>query len=642
MAVNLFTGATNNNWGTNTNWSQGTVPIQGDGHVTTFDVTSPNCTVNISGSTMDSLNFSGYVNTISINNGIVVNGDLTFGSGMSVAGTSTIQVATSCSITCNGFIFPNSFVFGGTSQTYVLQDNFYCSGTISLAGITSLTINDNGTSKIIYASGNISVGVAGSSGTAKFIMNGTGTLTSPTGTIDHDFEINTTGTITFGSSVKISGSLFKYTAGTVDVDTNNSTFYLGKSGSFNSIDAAGLDFNNFQFATDQIITLLDDLNIHGSAVSISSTEVNGFNIYINDGIVNIGGGTGAWLVGTTKLILTGDSTISGSTGSIRLDTDINSTGTITITGTFNYSVGTLTYISGTVVTTSSIFRPFNCTLDVDGINWDQVFTISNGTITLLSPLNVTTQLTNTATVTYNGSIIYLSGILSLGGSTPLLGTSELRFIGSSPSWIGGTGILRLNTFIDCSGTFSMTGTSSSPNNYETGTLTYVSGTTNCSSSYLDLKTSGSTLNVDGMLLGDIVFKQGTLTLNSKLTALGTLTLCSTSSVIFSGNFGWEVGTMLCTTINRNITLKAGNTYIINNSMKIIGTGNAASQRIRILSNLASSYAYLNLAINATSLNKYCNATDIDSSGGRLIYTDKGVLLRTINWYISNPDAFAFF
>ena len=57
---------------------------------------------------------------------------------------------------------------------------------------------------------------------------------------------------------------------------------------------------------------------------------------------------------------------------------------------------------------------------------------------------------------------------------------------------------------------------------------------------------------------------------------------------------------------------------------------------------ASSSAFLNLVSGASCDVKFVNAIDVDSSGGRLITDVKGTLLRTVNWYKTNPDYFSFF
>jgi len=769
MAINIFTGGTSN-WGTASNWSLGIVPTATDGHVTTFDASSPDCNQNVSGGVCNAIDFTNYTNTITMNNGIAVSGDITLGSGMTAVGASQLSINTSANITSNGYIWPLQFLFGGTSQTYTLQDDFTVSGFVATGN--GNFINDNGTAKILYASGSYTAGAGGTFGTAKIILNGTGTLLSsvPTSSVLYnDFEINTSGTITLGANFRYSTGTFTYTTGTV-VTTGN-TFIIGTTDATTTLSTDGIVWNNISILNRSTTTLLSDITCSGAFFTQGTpSTLNGYNARITGSLSTAGGSSGS-LSGTTTIIFEGSncSWISG-TGTNRLPTIINSSGTmglsgatifnggtlvysagtieastnvLTITGnatlslgsgntwgnfsmpttsvfttftsdvyfagyfsnggnnssytglynmyvggnfawgngtasstantltfilngtgtwsgagtcsnnvtinttgttTFSSSVayrtGTLNYSAGTVVTSGSTFRPSGCVLNTNGINWDNVSVTVSGTITLLSPLNVITQFTNTGSLTLNGSFLYLSGILSLGGSLSVVGTTVLEFIGSSPSWIAGTGNLRLNTNINCS-TFTLGPSGISNCNFQVGTLTYVSGATITSGSTLDTGTAGSTLDLDGMALDNCIARQGTQTLLSKLTA-NTLIVCQTSSVAFAGAFGWEVGTFRNAGVNRNITLAAGNTYTVNTSMELIGTSAPAAGQIRLLSSVPSSYAFLNLTPGAACSNRFCNPTDIDSSGGRLVTNVKGTLLRTINWYVTNPDYFAFF
>jgi hypothetical protein len=194
MAINTFTGATNNDFGTSTNWSQGTVPTASDGHITTFDATSPACSLGASNRVCQSFDASAYLNTLSFGTrSLTVSGNIVLGASMTITGTGTLIINDTGSITSNGYIVPLSFQFAGTSKTYTLQDdlNLGPAAALSLNGTTALTINNNGSAKVIYAGENISSSAAGSQGTAKFVMNGTGNL-SNTAAIRNDLEINTT------------------------------------------------------------------------------------------------------------------------------------------------------------------------------------------------------------------------------------------------------------------------------------------------------------------------------------------------------------------------------------------------------------------------------------------------------------------
>lgn len=505
MAVNLFTGATNSNWGTSTNWSQGTVPTATDGHVTTFSVASPNCTVNTSIRVCNNLDFTGYINTITISNAITVSGNLTLSVAMIVAGTQNINVNATGNLTSNGFTFPNSMTFSGTSQTFTLQDNWIITGLLSLGGTTGMTFNNNGTAKTFTSNGGFITATAGVIGTAKFIVKGTGTF-STLGTVQNDLDINAT-SLTAGASLRFSTGTFKYIAGTIDLATNSNTLILG---------AASIDLN--------------------------------------------------------------------------------------------------------------------------GITWNNVSTPTSGTITLISDLTFSGTYTNTAGVTLNGSTLVVNGTLVTAGSQILLGTTVLKFAGTSCVWTGASGTLRLNTNIDCgAGTLTISGIV----NYNTGTLTYITGTVVTTGSTLNIIAS-TTLNTNGVIWNDVTIPQSIQTLNSTLSGTGILNVCSASSVTFIGTSGFSFATFRCVTPNRTINLKAGNTYTVTTLLFLQGIGTGATQRINLISSIASTYAFFNLVSGATCHVVYVNPIDMDSSGGRIITDVKGTLLRTVNWYVTNPDNYFYF
>jgi hypothetical protein len=139
MAINRFTNAAGGNtWGTAGNWSQGTVPTANDGHVTTFDATSPNCTVNASNRVCNNIDFTGYTNTITMTFIITVSGNITFSSGMIVAGSAVMQVnATS---TMSGTGWTNGFTVSATC-TITLSSNVTITGTFTVNLNVTATVN---------------------------------------------------------------------------------------------------------------------------------------------------------------------------------------------------------------------------------------------------------------------------------------------------------------------------------------------------------------------------------------------------------------------------------------------------------------------------------------------------------------------
>ncbi len=640
MADNFFTGATDAQWAVATNWSLGTVPTASDGNVARFDAASPTCSLGANNKVCNGIDFTGYTATLQFGvRTLSVSGNAVLDPGMTWTGTGVFTMAASGSITSNGFQSPATMTFGftGTAQTYTLQDDLTILGSCSLNGsATSLTINNNGTAKVIYAGQNVSSSAPGCQGTAKIMMNGTGTWNS-TGAVQNDFEINTAGTITMGTNVRYATGTFTYTAGTVV--TTGSTFNLGLSAmTTTTVNAAGITFNNITFiqGTSAVITLSADLNATGLVSTVSNGTVNGSAINIlNNGSFSVGGGASGVLAGTTVLNFTGSTcTWLTGTGSNRLTTNINTAGTLTMTGTTIYGTGTLTHVAGTVVTTGhTLSLTTSCTLDTDPVAWNNISLPASITLTLSSDITVTGTFISTGGTTINGNIIHLSGAMTLGGSQTLLGTTTMNFMAGG-SWIGGSGFLRLNTNIIAGvGSFTFVGTVQ----YNTGTMTYVSGTLVTTGAIL--QTTTATYNTAGTTFESVIAPGGTITLNSTFAAT-TITCGASTNVTFTGTSGFNVANFICTTTNRAIILKDGNTYTVTASVLMTGSGSpsTSTNSVTLQSATVSAMAFFNVSDTATSHCRFVRAIDIDSSGGRQMYTVKGLVLRSVNWLRTTPDA----
>lgn len=120
------------------------------------------------------------------------------------------------------------------SGTLTLGDDLYLDGTVQVAGTASLTVNGSGGNRVIYFAEHLVMYNLGTfvnaDGTARMVATGTGTIFrgislngmtyNPASALQIPLEINTAGTITFGSSGYACrfgglGSL-TYTAGTVN------------------------------------------------------------------------------------------------------------------------------------------------------------------------------------------------------------------------------------------------------------------------------------------------------------------------------------------------------------------------------------------------------------------------------------------
>ncbi|MFZ2072205.1 MAG: hypothetical protein WAV10_00785 [Minisyncoccia bacterium] len=397
-AVNTFTGATNSNWGTATNWSQGTVPTASDGHVTTFDATSPNCTVDASNKVANALDFSSYTNTITMTFSITITGNITLGASMNVSGSGILlenATAVAPTLTSNGFLWPNGLTFNGNTITaYTLADDWNIGGAFVCTGYAVL----NGFN--LYIGGNLTFQGTGSYmlGTTNLIMNGTGTYThANTGQLRNNLTFNTAGTITISGVIRYNTGTMTYTAGTIV----HSTSYLQTAASTTlNLNGAGV-FGTWQINGTTTITLLSDM--YCSRALFGATTVNAningaYKVYVSGNLEQNASGTGA-VLGTATIELVGSGNITSlGAGSWRLPIIINTSGTYNIPGFFYIINGSLTYTSGTLDWTGSFFQVNGTmTLDLQGQTINDFNVGATSVISLISGFNIAGAFTTTAT-----------------------------------------------------------------------------------------------------------------------------------------------------------------------------------------------------------------------------------------------------
>ena len=620
MATYYFTGNTNNNWGTATNWSttsggtgDGAVPTSADDAI--FDSLSPNCTVNVSGS-CKTITFSTYTNTITMTNGITIAGSITLGAGMGISGSGGLTVTATGTLTSNGKTWPNDFSISSNSQTYTLADNWTINGTATLREVingNTLNINGNLTSN------------SPSSGTTLINIIGNCTWTgNSTNRIGNSITVNCgANTLTISGAVSIGGGTYTYTSGTVV--TTGSTVYAITSGS--TFAWSGITFDTFNFnATGVTNTLTQNIN----TINLTTTSIT----TCNGSAINITGNLSMnrTLSGTTTLNINGTGSQTWSVtdttqGILQLNTNINkSSGTLTVSGTVLYNTGTLTYTSGTVTTTGSTLTIITTTtlntgtstLSMpNGIIWNNVSTgstpLSSFTLTLLSDLRVTNlsvTMINSAILSLNGFTTYISGDLTLGNTQGILsGTSNIVLNGTGTWSTSLAHRLRNNLTINTSGTITI-GTNVY---HDTGTLTYVAGTVVTTGSTLTvnntsfINTGTSTVEMpNGIIWNNITFNAGsvTCTLSSDLRCSGTFTI--TSATTFNNN-NIYVGSL-----SHNANTFGTSAFILN------GTGSWSS-----LSNIVSFNP--NLTINTTGT--ITLGTNVVKNSGTITYT-QGTIVTT--------------
>jgi hypothetical protein len=597
MAANIFTGATDNNWGTATNWSQGTVPTTTDTYITTFDATSPSCTVNTTARGCNGIDFSAYVNTITMTNIINVYGDCTLGAGMTIVGTGDISsdgTAVTYTWTSNGKTWPNNVTLHTGPTAWIFADDWTISGDLITA---TIVIN----SSTLYIGGNFVCG-ANTGGTTAIVLNGTGTWTG--GTCRNDLTINTAGTITISGTVGYNTGTLTYTAGIVD--TTGSTLFLTNVGT-PTLATNGISWNNITMNTGTTVTLTNALDVNGTFTygsGSSSVTLNGSTATFS-GNIKASGTTdsGSTLLGTTNITIDGTGTWSHSSlfnAIITNNLTINTAGTLTIGSKIGYNTGTLTYTAGTVVTSGSTLSiSASTTLDTDRgatkITWNNVTLGGTLTLTLTTALNISGTFipcTGGVTVTINTSTVNIGGNLSVQGSGGIVTGTSLFNINGTGTWSHTSSTaLRNNVNIDTVGTLTISGTV----NYNTGTLTYTAGTITTTGSTLTIILS-TTLNTSGMTWNNISISGASQTytlisnlncngtFNSSVTGIGLINglyniNCSGSLIIGASGLGagtatfvmTGTGTMTCATgaLRNNLTINTAGTITFQSGFNFV-------------------------------------------------------------------------
>ena len=390
------------------------------------------------GQTRSSIKIDKTGGTLSLSGTINYNtGTFTYVQGTVDAGTSTLNSAVGTTFETNGIIWNNVTLAGTTAQTFTLNNNLTVSGTLSFSGTTTTTINDSN----IFIIGNLSVTTTATiNGTTLITFNGTGNQTwnhTVAGYLGTSVTINkTSGTLTLGANVYYRTGTLTYNniGGIVDTTTNNSRLNSNLSTTFVT---DGIIWNNATFSgSNQTFTLTNNFTLSGT-LTLSGT--GGTNTTINTGDINVGGllvTTTSSIIGSSIINFTGTGTWNHTAaGYILKNININTSGTLTLGANIYYSVNTITYISGTVdsstnsntlnILLSNTNTWFSVNLDTAGMSWYDIALTSSGgtarTFTLTSDLSILNNfsLTNAAvgsTTTYAGDGSINCDILLLQGT----------------------------------------------------------------------------------------------------------------------------------------------------------------------------------------------------------------------------------
>jgi len=459
---------------------------------------------------------------------VTVKGNWTYISGTldPITNNSTVVFENTLTITGSHTLHNVAF-YGSNNYTFTTAAGtiLAVSGTMSMTGTGNITLN-TGT---INLNGHLALtNTAGGGGGTSVIAFVSGTNQSITSSLPINqnclpsITINKPGgTLTFPALITVKGN-WTYTAGTLDVTSNNSTvvfasplgsglFGITGSHSLNNVNFEGNNNNTATVNTGTILTVTGTLSTTGASNVFINTPVTGVTAIIAQGDILInntsatGGGTGLILInGTGAQSLT--SAAAAGQGLLPYLTIQKPSGTLTLNGIISESRD-WTYISGSVDATgnasSVVFGGNNLTVSCTGMSfYNSSFTAN--TVSLGS------NFTALGNLTINGT-----GILAAGANT----------INITGNWIGrGTaGFTEGTSTVNFNGNTLQTITSVGGENFTNLTI----NNTGAGIQLINNATVATTLTMT----------QGNIDLNSNTMTLGL----STAS---KGNLVRTIGTMI--------------------------------------------------------------------------------------------------
>jgi hypothetical protein len=303
-------------------------------------------------------------------------------------------------------------------------------------------------------------------------------------------------------------------------------------------------------------------------------------------------------------------------------------GNITTSGVLNLGTGGYTQLGA-----SGIVLNGATTITSGGVTWSRPLTFGGASVTytLVGNLTVTGLITfqGSGTTTFTNNILNINGGLTQTTTGIYAGTTAFVFGGTGTWSNSGGGAIRNNTTINTAGTLTISGSNI---NYNTGIFTYTAGTVITTGSTLNIAAS-TTFNTAGMSWNNIAITTGTLTLNNLFSVSGTMTL--SISTVFAGTAGFSVATLIASGTGLTHQLVSTVTYTINTSFTC--TTATSASRVLFRSTTPGSQAILTVQPGVTIDLGFVNATDINSSLGRPIYSYKGVFSNTLNWGLLPTD-----
>lgn len=441
MASYFFRNTGDTNWGLASNWSltsgggaTGAVPTNTDD--ATLDANSGNVVTNTSARVCKTLTATNFTGTLTLTNTLSVSGNITLGSGMTLAGSASLVAFATGTLTSNGKTVNTNLNLTAQGGTLTLADNWTVTGTLTVGNNASTpTLTGN----TVNIGGNL-VAAGRSAGTTLLNIDGTGTW-SGTGQIQNNLTINTAGTLTLSGTIEHNTGVLTYTAGTISAGT--STIQLGRIAS--TISCGGMTgsnaFANISIIGNATVTLTGNLECSGNMTGSSSGVVltGNYTFTIMGNLDMSSSAVNSITSTTTKIVMGGTGFIKGptTTGQIRIDLTINTSGTITIFGTVNFSTQTFKYTAGTIGTSGTPILKFltaavTCTLNANfvfaGTIQTSVNTVFNGT----DGFQISNFLCNTAGVSNTfaaGETYTVTNDLTLTGTA----ASNVVFVSGTPT-----------------------------------------------------------------------------------------------------------------------------------------------------------------------------------------------------------------
>lgn len=379
----LVAGGTGN-WNSTTNWSAtnggasgASFPVSTDDVFSTSLSGSGTLNVNV-GSACLTFNSTGSTNTFNFQNTLTVVGSVTWGVGISFSNTSgspLLVIGSTSTLTSNGITFPYELALRGSTPTHTFADNWTVGHLSFNSGSSLMTILGN---KTINVSGNFTEQMSGTklaTGTT-LVLAGTGTWSNTSsGVLRANLTINTAGTITISTSVRITDGTLTYIAGTVN-HTAGGLIIGGVAATSLTINTNGIVWKDL-LTTQNGLThnLTSDLTFNGTlygggSITATFNTSNGSKIICNNGTVALVGGCA--LQGSAKLEIIGVSTWDGTnSGRVAMDVDVNCTSLNFIGGTCKWGGAgkTFKWVSGTPLGNfdlSIISTTGNLILDLNG------------------------------------------------------------------------------------------------------------------------------------------------------------------------------------------------------------------------------------------------------------------------------------